>query len=58
METVEKIDEFQEWLNRTCRDATTKLELSDRTVAFILLSKGLDHHVRAIAKEQLMERPK
>jgi len=53
MDSVRGMDEFQKWLDRTCDDAAKKLRLSDISIAFLLLTKGLSHYVKAIAKGQV-----
>jgi len=48
---VEQIDEFKGWLNQMLIDARNKLELSDRTISFMLFDEALKLHLKGLTEE-------
>ena len=50
---MEDVTEFQKWLNKCIQDGKTKLKVTDRALAYILLREGLNYYLRDISKEAL-----
>ncbi len=50
---LEHTEEFEEWLNRLLKDSKQKLNMSDRTIAYILLREGLNYYLRDICNDEL-----
>ena len=50
---LEHAEEFEEWLNRLLKDSKQKLNMSDRTIAYILLREGLNYYLKDIANNEL-----
>jgi len=50
---LEHAEEFEEWLNRLLKDSKQKLNMSDRTLAYILLREGLNYYLKDICNDEL-----
>jgi len=50
---MENPEEFKSWLFRCIADSKKKLNMSDRTIAYILLAEGLNYYLKEIAREEL-----
>ena len=50
---LERAEEFEEWLYRLLRDSKQKLNMSDKTIAYILLREGINYYLRGIANDEL-----
>jgi len=50
---MEHAEEFTEWLYRLLKDSKQKLNMSDRTIAYILLREGLSYYLRDICNDEL-----
>ncbi len=50
---MENVDEFNRWLDQMLKDAKEKLNMSDRTIAFILFGKANEYYLRTICNAQL-----
>jgi len=50
---LEHTEEFEEWLNRLLKDSKQKLDISDKTIAYILLHEGLNYYLKDIANDEL-----
>jgi len=49
---AENVNEFQKWFNQCIKDGQEKLNLTDRTLAYILLREGLNFYLKQICEEQ------
>jgi len=47
---MENVNEFYNWLNKMLDDAKKELNMTDETIAYILLSKGTAYYFRTIEK--------
>ena len=52
---MENPEELEAWLFRLLHDAKTKLNMSDRTIAYILLREGTNYYFRDIMKDELRD---
>jgi len=52
---LEHSEEFEEWLNRLLKDSKQKLNMSDKTLAYILLREGLNYYLRTICNDELRD---
>ena len=50
---MEHAEEFEEWLYRLLKDSKQKLNMSDRTIAYILLREGTNYYLKDIANDEL-----
>ena len=50
---MENTEEFETWLFRLIHDAKMKLNMSDRTLAYILLREGLNYYLKDICNDEL-----
>ena len=50
---MENIEEFEGWLFRLIHDAKMKLNMSDRTIAYILLREGTVYYFKDICNDEL-----
>ena len=50
---LEHAEEFEEWLNRLLKDSKQKLNMSDRTIAYILLREGTQYYLKDICNDEL-----
>ena len=50
---MENTEEFEAWLFRLIHDAKMKLNMSDRTLAYILLREGLNYYLKDICNDEL-----
>ena len=50
---MENVEEFEAWLFRLIHDAKIKLNMSDRTIAYILLREGLNYYLKDICNDEL-----
>ena len=50
---MENVKEFQTWLHQCIDDSKEKLDMTDATLADILLREGLYHYHRHILKEHI-----
>ena len=56
MSFVEKVDEFECWLYRMLQDAKEKLNMTDGTIAWILLREGTAYYFKTLGNAP--EKPK
>ena len=49
---MENTEEFESWLLKLINDAKRKLNLSDRTIAYILLREGTKYYLSQIMSEE------
>lgn len=49
---MENTEELEAWLFRLLNDAKIKLNMSDRTIAYILLREGVNYYLRQITGEE------
>ncbi len=52
---VEHAEEFEEWLYRLLKDSKQKLNMSDRTIAYILLREGTKYYFKDICNDELRD---
>jgi len=45
---MENVREFENWLEQLLRDAKKKLEITDKTIAYILLREGTVYYLKSI----------
>jgi len=45
---MEDIIQFEQWLSQMLKDSKEKLNVSDETIAYILLRVGIDYYLRTI----------
>ena len=50
---MENTEEFEEWLYRLLKDSKQKLNMSDRTIAWILLREGTNYYFKDICNDEL-----
>ena len=50
---MENTEEFESWLFRLIHDAKMKLNMSDRTLAWILLREGTNYYFKDICNDEL-----
>ena len=50
---MENAEEFEAWLFQLLHDSKTKLNMSDKTIAYILLREGLNYYLKDIANDEL-----
>jgi len=50
---MERAEEFERWLSCCIDDSKRKLEMTDRTLAYILLREGLNYYLRTICKDEM-----
>lgn len=48
---MENTEEFESWLFRLLLDAKRKLNISERTLAYILLREGTNYYLRTLCDE-------
>ncbi len=51
--TTYSTEEFTEWLYRLLKDSKQKLNMSDRTIAYILLREGTNFYLKDICNDEL-----
>lgn len=49
---MENAKEFEQWLNQCLEDAKDKLQMTDRTIAYILLTKGMNYYLKQLVREE------
>ncbi len=47
---MENLEEFESWLFCLIHDAKMKLNMSDKTIAYILLREGTNYYLKDICK--------
>ena len=59
MPFIENIVEFENWLDKMLRDAKEKLNMTDGTIAWILLKEGTAYYFKTLrhAPESLKKAP-
>jgi len=50
---MENTEEFESWLFKLIHDAKMKLNMSDRTIAWILLREGNHYYLQDISRDEL-----
>ena len=50
---MENPEEFESWLFRLIHDAKMKLNMSDKTIAYILLREGTNYYLKDISRDEL-----
>jgi len=50
---MENAVEFRVWLDRMLSDAKKQLDMSDESIAYILLAEGNNYFLRVISKREL-----
>ncbi len=55
---MENTEEFESWLFRLLNDAKLKLNISNKTIAYILLREGLNYYLKDISKDELRDTKK
>ena len=55
---MEHEEEFEEWLNRLLKDSKQKLNMSDKTLAYLLLREGINYYLRDICNDELRDAKK
>ena len=50
---MEHAEEFEEWLAQLLHDSKAKLNISDRTIAYILLREGTKFYLKDICNDEL-----
>ncbi len=50
---MEHTEEFESWLLKLINDAKQKLNLSNRTIAYILLREGTKYYLAQIMNEEI-----
>ena len=50
---MENAEEFESWLFTLLHDAKVKLQMTDRTIAYILLREGTNYYLKDIANDEL-----
>ena len=53
MAFIENIVEFERWLDKMLRDAKEKLNMTDETIAWILLREGTACYFRTIGRREI-----
>jgi len=48
MPFIENIVEFESWLDKMLRDAKEKLNMTDGTIAWILLKEGIAYYFKTL----------
>ena len=48
---VENVTEFERWLYEMIKDAKAKLNMTDRTLAYILLNEGMNYYLKQLKGE-------
>ena len=56
MPFVENVIEFQVWLDRMLKDAKEKLNMTDETIAWVLLKEGTAYYFKTL--RHAPEKPK
>jgi len=47
---MEDVKQFNEWLYHMLKDAKEKLEITDETIAWVLLKEGTNYYFKTIVK--------
>jgi hypothetical protein len=47
---LENVEEFEKWLEQMLKDAQEKLNMTDATIAYILLREGTEYYFKTICK--------
>ena len=50
---MENTEEFESWLFRLIMDAKRKLDMSDKSIAYILLREGTNYYLKDISRDEL-----
>ena len=50
---MENAKEFEVWLANMLRDAKTKLSMTDKTIAYLLLREGMKYYLLQIIGEEI-----
>jgi len=50
---MENAEEFEAWLFKLLHDAKMKLNISDKTLAYILLREGTHYYLKQIVGEEV-----
>ncbi len=50
MRRIENIEEFQKWFYALLNDSKQKLGMSDRTIAYILVTEGMKYFMKVVVK--------
>ena len=48
---MENTREFEQWLNKCIEDSKKKLGITDKTIAYILLTEGLNYYLKQLVRE-------
>ncbi len=51
---MENAEEFEAWLVQLLHDAKVKLNMSDRTIAYILLREGTNYYLKDITNDAIL----
>ena len=49
---MERADKFEEWLQRMIKDSKEKLDMTDKTIAYILLKEGINYYLKTISYQE------
>jgi hypothetical protein len=49
---LEDVDEFEKWLSDTIKAGQDKLDVTNSTIAYILLQKGLAYYLKSICSKK------
>ena len=52
---MENSEEFESWLFRLIMDAKRKLNMTDKTLAYILLREGTNYYLRQIVEDGIRD---
>ena len=52
---MENTKQFESWLFRLLKDSEQKLNMSDKTIAYILLREGTNYYLRTICQDELRD---
>ena len=52
---MENAEEFESWLFQLIHDAKTKLRMSDKTIAYILLREATNYYLKGICNDELRD---
>ena len=55
---MENTEEFESWLFRLIHDAKMKLNMNDKTIAYILLREGTNCYLKGICNDELRDAKK
>ena len=52
---MENPEEFESWLFKLLHDAKIKINMSDKTIAYILLREGTKYYLKVICNDELRD---